>query len=218
MSVRNVTAAVCVAALSLGVMSGCQASASFSAGGSEAKEPKAPPPPPPAVEKPKKAEEPKPAPEPEVKPEPAPAQDDSGIKTEGDSIKLPGNIVFDSGAATLTAGAQNDEILNQLKAYLEKHTKVTLMRVEGHTDDVGSDEDNLKLSGERALTIKNALVSRGIDAKRIIAVGFGKQKPVGPNTTEEGRAQNRRTEFKIAAINGRNYMGLSPKGGGTEFK
>ncbi|MEN9581729.1 MAG: hypothetical protein RJA70_4738, partial [Pseudomonadota bacterium] len=83
---------------------------------------------------------------------------------------------------------------------------------------VGTEEDNLKLSGERALTIKKALVDRGIKAERIIAVGFGKKKPIAANTTEEGRAQNRRTEFKIAAINDRNYMGLSPKGGGTEFK
>lgn len=196
---------------------GCQASATFSAGTTEAKKPEAPPPPKPKEDSEPAAEPPaeEPAVEPEPEPEPEPAEQ---VVTKGDSILVPGAIVFDSGQSTLTAGAPNDEILAQLKAYLDKYQNVTLMRIEGHTDNVGTPEDNLKLSGERALAIKTALVGRGVDTGRLLAVGFGERKPIADNATEEGKAQNRRTEFKIAGLNGKNYLGLDPLGGGQEFK
>jgi len=205
-------------------IAGCNASASFSAGGSDAKKPEPPPPPPPKEPKKPKEEAKQEEPEPEpaaTEPEPAPEpkeESSSKVVTKGDNILLPGAIVFDSGQATLKEGEQNEEILTQLKAYLDNHPNVTLMRIEGHTDNVGKPEDNLELSGNRALTIKKALVERGVDTKRMIAVGFGERKPIASNDTDEGRAQNRRTQFKIAGLNGRNYMGLNPKGGGTEFK
>jgi OOP family OmpA-OmpF porin len=204
-------------------MSGCKASASFQAGSDDPKTPKEeppPPPPPPAPKHAKKHKEPKAEKKEEPK-EQAKAEekkDDSGITTKGNTIKLPGNIVFETGKSTLQANSGNEEILDQLKTYLEENKKVTLMRVEGHTDNVGKPADNLKLSGERALTIKKYLVDKGIDEKRIIAVGFGEAKPVADNATDEGRAQNRRTEFKIAEVNGKPYLGLDPKAGGTEFK
>ncbi len=223
MSLRRTTAAMtalafCLGAVTLGA-SGCTASASFKAGGGEAKEPEPPPPPPPPKkEEKKKAEKPKKKKK-KDKPKAEPKEEKGDkIVTKGDTIMVPGAIVFDSGKATLKAGEQNDEILAQLKAYMDKNENVTLMRIEGHTDDVGTPEDNLKLSGERALTIKKALVERGVKADRLIAVGFGERKPIADNASEEGKAQNRRTVFKIAGLNGKPYMGLKPTGGGTEFK
>lgn len=223
MSLRRLTALTCGLAFTLAAMTGCKASASFQAGGDDPKTPEeAPPPPPPPPKKPSKEEKPK-AEEPkeEETTEPAaeePKEEEGGVTSKGNTIRLPGNIVFDTGAASLKQSAGNEEILDQLKTYLDKNEKVTLMRVEGHTDNVGKPKDNLELSGQRALTIKKYLVDKGIDEKRIIAVGFGEAKPLGDNSTDEGRAQNRRTEFKIAAVNGKPYLGMNPKAGGTEFK
>lgn len=226
MSLRRWSVVRSTAILTLGVgflvaaVGGCTASASFSAGG-EANEPPPPPPPPQRPPEGKKEEASKPAASAaEAQPTgaPKPEEEKPPVVTKGDSILLPGNIVFDSGAATLTAGESNEAILEQLKAYLDKNAKVTLMRIEGHTDNVGKPADNLKLSGERALAIKNALVERGVAKERLLATGFGEAKPIADNSTEQGRALNRRTEFKIAGINGRNYLGNKPHGGGTEFK
>lgn len=142
----------------------------------------------------------------------------SSVTVKSGALIMPGNLVFDSGAATLQAGDPNDQILGQLKAYLDAHAELTLVRIEGHTDNQGTAESNLELSGKRALAVKTWLVDHGISADRILAVGFGQTKPIADNSTADGRAQNRRTEFKVAGKNGRNYLGRNPLGGGTEFK
>ena len=94
---------------------------------------------------------------------------------------------------------------------------MTKLRVEGHTDNVGQPGDNEKLSGERALTIKKWLVDKGIPKERLIAVGFGEKKPIADNSKEEGRAQNRRTEFRIAELKGKPYLGMDPTAGAKVF-
>lgn len=68
--------------------------------------------------------------------------------------------------------------------------------VEGHTDNVGSSPSNKTLSEQRALSVKTALVNKGIPAERIEAVGYGQDVPVADNSTEEGRTKNRRVEIK----------------------
>lgn len=142
----------------------------------------------------------------------------SNVRTEGDKILLPGNIVFATGQTILSPTPENQAVLAQLKQFLIDNPKVTTLRIEGYTDNVGQPESNLKLSGERALAIKKWLVFNGIPDERIVAVGFGQDKPIADNSTPEGRAQNRRTEFKIAAVNGRPYRGVPINGGGSEFK
>ena len=67
----------------------------------------------------------------------------------------------------------------------------------GHTDNVGSEDFNLKLSTKRAEAVKNYLINKGIAAERITAKGFGESMPIAPNDTEENRAINRRVEFFI---------------------
>ena len=67
--------------------------------------------------------------------------------------------------------------------------------VEGHTDSIGSDAYNQKLSERRAQAVRDYLVSQGIDAARISVKGWGKAKPVASNKTEAGRAENRRVEI-----------------------
>ena len=67
----------------------------------------------------------------------------------------------------------------------------------GHTDAVGSDNDNLSLSESRARSVKDYLVLSGISTSRLAFKGFGESRPVSTNDTKEGKAQNRRTEFVI---------------------
>ena len=72
------------------------------------------------------------------------------------------------------------------------------MRVEGHTDNRGTEKHNLKLSQDRAASVRTHLISvGGIDASRLDAQGFGLTKPIAPNKTSKGRAANRRSEFMI---------------------
>lgn len=71
------------------------------------------------------------------------------------------------------------------------------LKLEGHTDNVGKEDYNLKLSKKRAESVKKYIESKGIMPSRITADGFGSTKPIADNTTEEGREKNRRVEFKI---------------------
>jgi OmpA-OmpF porin, OOP family len=177
--------------------------------GSGAEAPPPPPPPPP----------PEPAPTPtETAPAPAPEMPKTKAVIKGDSIQIPGNIVFDHDKATLKEGAGSEVVLDQLKLFLTENPQVTKLRIEGHTDNTGSKDHNIKLSGERALTIKKWLIAKGEKPERLIAAGFGPDKPIADNKTEDGKAQNRRTEFKIAELNGKKYLGMDPTGGGKVFE
>ena len=72
----------------------------------------------------------------------------------------------------------------------------------GHTDNVGSDADNMRLSLGRSEAVRHDLITRGVDASRLEAIGKGETMPVATNDTEEGRAQNRRVEFEITDTQG----------------
>ena len=79
---------------------------------------------------------------------------------------------------------------------MQNNPKLKLL-IEGHTDNVGSAEHNLRLSQKRAEEVVNYLIFQGIDLSRLRARGYGFSKPIAPNDTEESRALNRRTEIKI---------------------
>jgi outer membrane protein OmpA-like peptidoglycan-associated protein len=69
--------------------------------------------------------------------------------------------------------------------------------IQGHTDNVGSNESNLKLSQERAESVRSYLLSKKLPANRVTSIGFGETRPIASNDTEEGKSQNRRVEFVI---------------------
>lgn len=106
------------------------------------------------------------------------------------------NVYFDTGKATLKQASYKE--LNELFEYLTLK-KTTIVEIAGHTDDVGSDESNLKLSQERAESVRNYLIGKGISANRIQAKGYGESSPIAPNDSDEGRAKNRRTEVRLVS-------------------
>jgi outer membrane protein OmpA-like peptidoglycan-associated protein len=103
-------------------------------------------------------------------------------------------LFFVFGKATITPNSY--PALNELATIMQEDYAL-LLDIEGHTDNVGSDTSNLKLSEQRAEAAKQYLIQKGINAQRISATGFGETQPIAPNTTKEGRAQNRRIVLKI---------------------
>lgn len=104
------------------------------------------------------------------------------------------NIFFETGKAALSPKS-NVELE---KAYeLLKANPTMVIEVGGHTDNVGDDASNMKLSHDRAKAVRDYLVNRGITSQRVQAKGYGESNPVATNDTDEGRQANRRTEFII---------------------
>ncbi len=104
------------------------------------------------------------------------------------------NIFFEFGKSTLKSESYAE--LNNVIKLLENNETLRI-EISGHTDNVGTLKYNTKLSEERAKAVVNYLVKKGIAQNRLEYKGYAFSQPVAPNTTEEGRAQNRRVEFKV---------------------
>lgn len=111
----------------------------------------------------------------------------------GTTIRL-NNIFFDFGKATLRPESYPE--LDRLAGLMTQNKGMSI-ELSGHTDNVGADDANLKLSEDRAKSVTEYLVSLGIEAGRITAKGYGETKPVATNDTDEGKQLNRRVEFTI---------------------
>ncbi|MGZ8160246.1 MAG: OmpA family protein, partial [Methylobacter sp.] len=120
--------------------------------------------------------------------------EDPGRAVDKNTWFTMGEITFDTGKVTLSPAStkQVTNIAEILKAFPAAELKIG-----GYTDNTGSAKANLRLSGQRANAVKNALVSMGIDASRLDAEGYGSAHPVATNETEEGRQQNRRIDIQV---------------------
>ncbi|MBL0153220.1 MAG: OmpA family protein [Chitinophagaceae bacterium] len=116
------------------------------------------------------------------------------VRFEAAKLYTLDNVHFDFGKATLRPDSFAE--LNELVDYLKNKPQIRI-EIAGHTDNIGKDADNLKLSTERANTIRKYLLSKGIEAARVTAKGYGASAPVADNETEEGRQLNRRTEVRV---------------------
>lgn len=108
---------------------------------------------------------------------------------------IAGKLFFENDSAVLKTSsfAQLDYLVVILNRY-----NATNLQIEGHTDSNAGDKYNIKLSQDRAESVKTYLVSKGIEATRLTALGFGDGKPIASNTTSSGRAKNRRVELKTS--------------------
>jgi len=124
-----------------------------------------------------------------VPPESSPKED---FNTATEKPVILKNVFFETGKSTLLPTSYSE--LDLLVAYLKK--KSHKIEINGHTDNVGKEVDNLHLSEARAKAVSDYLISKGILATRISHKGFGSTVPIAGNDTEQGRQQNRRVEFK----------------------
>lgn len=143
---------------------------------------------------------------------PALAEAPARFELDGNMLKVPGPVLFETASAKIKPESQ--PVLDHVKAYLDDKTYITLMRVEVHTDSDGQAATNQALSEQRALAVARALVTKGVDCKRLIAVGFGGNKPVAANDSAQNKALNRRAVFANAALRGRPIGGMPADGGG----
>ena len=121
------------------------------------------------------------------------AVDKNGCPNKNQDLdKLKKGIQFKSGSAKLTASS--NKTLNNIAKLLKKLPNVNL-EIQGHTDDVGKEEKNKKISEQRAQAVVKYLVKKGIAADRLRAVGYGSDMPIADNKTKKGRKLNRRVEL-----------------------
>ncbi|HEX2122453.1 MAG TPA: OmpA family protein, partial [Thermoanaerobaculia bacterium] len=109
---------------------------------------------------------------------------------------MTSDILFDFNSAALRPGSR--ETLNELATNFSQYPDNEII-VEGHTDSVGSDAYNQKLSEQRAATVADYLIDRGVRASNVIVYGYGELRPKATNDTADGRQLNRRVEIHIRA-------------------
>jgi outer membrane protein OmpA-like peptidoglycan-associated protein len=118
------------------------------------------------------------------------------VVVKKDRIEIKQQIKFKTGSAKII-GTDSFAIIAEVASAMRDNPQIKKIRVEGHTDSVGNDAANLKLSQERAGSVMAAMIKEGVDPARMEAVGYGETKPIASNSTKNGRAENRRTEFNI---------------------
>jgi OOP family OmpA-OmpF porin len=135
--------------------------------------------------------------------EPGPAENDGCplpeseplVELQSKRLSLNDSIHFDHDRDTIKPDSFN--LLDQVAALINQHPELKLIRVEGHTDNVGAAAYNKDLSRRRALSVMRYLVGKAVQAGRLQAEGYGFDKPIATNETALGRAKNRRVEFTI---------------------
>ncbi len=118
------------------------------------------------------------------------------VVVKRDRIEIKKQINFGTGSAKII-GKESFIILGEVAQALKDAPFIKKVRIEGHTDSSGSDTANLRLSQKRADTVMAQLIKLGVDPGRMEAVGYGEAQPIASNATRAGRAENRRTEFKV---------------------
>jgi outer membrane protein OmpA-like peptidoglycan-associated protein len=137
----------------------------------------------------------------------------ANVKIEEGKIVIMKKIFFDTNKATIKA--VSNAILGEVAGTLLVHKEIKGVRIEGHTDSQGDPAKNKTLSQKRAEAVRDWLVRKGIDSGRLIAAGYGPDKPIADNKTAKGREQNRRVEFVILEQPG---AAAAPGGGASSDK
>jgi OmpA-OmpF porin, OOP family len=141
------------------------------------------------------------APKEEPKPEPPPPPKEE--PKQGEQITLPDQIEFEFDSARIKQTPKTLETLQKLADIMKKNPSITKLRIEGHTDNVGSKKHNDKLSKQRADAVAKWLAQHEVENQRLVTMGFGASRPVKTNDTADNRAQNRRTEYYVEEVDGK---------------
>jgi outer membrane protein OmpA-like peptidoglycan-associated protein len=115
------------------------------------------------------------------------------VEYENTTVELK-DVLFDTGKASLKSSSFKS--LNDLVKGMNQYDTL-IVEIAGHTDNIGGEEFNMVLSQDRANSVRDYLISKGIKPERVTAVGYAYSQPVADNSSEAGRAQNRRTEVRI---------------------
>jgi len=129
-----------------------------------------------------------------------PDTDDKDVALTEREIRILKRVNFPRDSARIAR--DSFAILDSVAKVMREHAYLTKVRVEGHTDSEGADAVNLELSRERAAAVKAYLVERGVPEARLVSEGYGETRPLMKNDTPQGRAKNRRVEFRILEVNG----------------
>ena len=133
-----------------------------------------PPPPPPKVEKPKPP---------------------SRVEVRDNKIEIREKIQFEHAKAAIKE--ESHDLLNEIVQVIQDNSHIKKIAIEGHASSDGNKAFNKKLSDDRAKSVRTYLVEHGVSEDKLTAKGFGDEKPIADNETEEGREKNRRVEFNI---------------------
>lgn len=143
-------------------------------------------------------------------PNPPPSTAEFALTDMG--LVLPGSITFERGSARIRK--ESLPALEHIAAYLTAKSYITLMRIEGHVDEVENESENQRISDARALAVSRWLVKRGIDCSRVLPVGFGWLKPVANRKDPEVAGKNTRIMAVGAEMRGLPIGGMAIGGGG----
>lgn len=117
------------------------------------------------------------------------------ISVGGEVVRVLQQVHFAFGTATILP--ESFPVLQEVADYLKSNKAIKRMSIEGHTDNRGSADLNKRLSQDRADSVRKWLIDKGIEPNRLEAHGYGLERPIEDNSTDAGRAKNRRVEFKI---------------------
>ncbi len=155
------------------------------------------------------------APPPPPAPKPITLKGVSNIK--GTQIEMPGDIEFGSGSDVIIMNDKSKLVLNTVLKILQDNPSLTMLRVEGHTDNQGTLAYNQGLSERRAASVVKWLVSQKIDAARLHSVGLGPKCPIVANDSAAHMATNRRTEFHLEQMDNKKVDGDSQDANGCSM-
>ena len=136
----------------------------------------------------------------EILPGAAPAPIDitlgfSKVQVTTGQVVIKEQVFFATGKATIKTASL--PLLDEVASALLLNADITLVEIQGHTDNVGDSQTNQRLSQQRAQAVRDYLVTQSVDRKRLQAVGYGPSLPIQSNETAAGRATNRRVQFEI---------------------
>ena len=123
------------------------------------------------------------------------------VQVTATEVKINEKILFEFGKSTIDK--KSDDLIKNIAEVVIKHPQIEFIEIAGHADKVGSDPGNVILTKSRSAAVLAALVKNGVNAKRMRPVGYGRYCPVDPGDSEEAREKNRRVEFKILKMDGK---------------